>query len=132
MKHLYQRICKSFSQTSRLEKLLSKRYKDESIRKEFMLNKNKLYDGMTTMNTDLVTKKKDTTFYPMQHPKLLNNEDTYIISYKPPVKNLTPLFEIPSEIEQYQHHPFDSPHDSRGLDIGIIGPPNSGKSSLIN
>jgi len=132
MKTFNQIIIKRFSQTTRIERLLSKRYKEESIYKKIMFKKDKVYDGMTEKNTNLITKKKDNTFYPIQHPKRINNEDTNIISYKPPVRNLTPYFTIDKDALRYDHHPFTSPHDSKGIDVGIIGPPNSGKSSLLN
>ena len=123
---------KYFSQKTRIDRFLSKKYKEDAFHKQIMLNKNKIYDGMTENNTNLITKKKDNSFYPIQHPKLINNEDSNIISYKPPVKNLTPLFQISRDALRYQHHPFTSPHDSKGIDIGIIGPANSGKSSIFN
>jgi ribosome biogenesis GTPase A len=62
----------------------------------------------------------------------MNFPDTNIISYKPPIQNLTEYHRIPTEFLSFENPKFDSPLDSKSLDIGILGPPNSGKSSLMN
>jgi small GTP-binding protein len=63
----------------------------------------------------------------------LNSEDTHIVSYKVPPKNLTPYYSVPDQARLDLDLVFkDSPVGARRLDACIIGAPNAGKSSLIN
>ena len=70
--------------------------------------------------------------YPNQHPRLIDNDDINIISYKPKPLALTEDFFIPRDLYLYHPKEFKSPDNSKSLDIAIIGPTNSGKSSLLN
>jgi len=121
-----------FSQTSRNKKMLRKQVIKEIDEKKYKLAQNRVFDGMNSKNTDELSKNNVQHFYPMQHPKNINFNDTNIISYKPPVQNLTEYNKIPGEMMTFNLPKFDSPLDSKTLDIAILGPPNAGKSSLIN
>ena len=125
-------IFKCFSQFKRIERVTSRKQIKESLIKQEKLKDNKLYEGMDFRNIDEFKENKREIFYPKQHPKLINNEDTNIISYKPPAFNLTEFNQIPASIIDFEPPEFESPQDSKELDVGILGPPNAGKSSLIN
>lgn len=125
-------IFRCFSQSKRIEKVLPNKLIKESVIRQEKLKNNKVYDGMDYRNTNEFKDKSREIFFPKQHPKLINNEDTNIISYKPPTFNLTEFNKIPSSIEEFDAPEFESPQDSKELDIGILGPPNAGKSSLLN
>ena len=62
------------------------------------------YEGVNLFNTnpnapDTTEEEKQMailkSFKPSQHPIHLNSEDTHIVSYKVPPKNLTPYYEVP-------------------------------------
>ena len=60
-------------------------------------------------------------------------EDTNIVSYKVPPKNLTPYFHIPNEaLSPVEIRKFESPMGSKHLEVCILGAPNAGKSSILN
>jgi GTP-binding protein Era len=111
---------------------LAPKYSKHIIEKSEKLKNNKVYDGMDFRNTDELSRKQRVMFYPKQHPKMLNNADTNIISYKPQAFPLTEFEKVPAAVVQYNDPEFESPKDSRQIDIGILGPPNAGKSSLMN
>jgi ribosome biogenesis GTPase A len=72
-------------------------------------------------------------FKPMQHPKQLDADDSSIVSYKVPPKNLTPYYSVPDQARVDLDLVYkDSPMGARTLEAAIIGAPNSGKSSLMN
>ena len=62
---------------------------------------NYVYEGMNSWNTDYTKsqaqKDKEIAIKtkPVQHPVGLNSEDSAIISYKVPPKNLTPYYKVP-------------------------------------
>ena len=63
----------------------------------------------------------------------LTNEDSAIISYKVPPKNLTPYYKVPDQAYAEVDDVFkDSPIGSRSLETCLLGAPNAGKSSLMN
>lgn len=70
--------------------------------------------------------------YPKQQPHNRENEDTNIISYKDRPLALNDDYSFPDEIKQFENPPFESPIGSKSIDVAIVGPTNSGKSSLIN
>lgn len=121
-----------FSQTARNKSLLKKEVLDEMQEKQYKIQKNRVFEGMNTKNTNELAIKKEQHFYPIQHPKNINFNDTNIISYKPPVQNLTDYHRIPVEALSFELPKFESPIDAKALDIAILGPPNAGKSSLMN
>lgn len=123
---------KYFSQTERNNKMLKDKKLKEIEERKYLLSKNKYFEGMTSRNTDDLKKVKEKHFYPIQHPKNINFPDTNIISYKPQIQNLTEYHRIPTEFLSFESPEFESPLDSKSLDIGILGPPNAGKSSLMN
>ena len=55
-----------------------------------------------------------------------------MISYKRPPVPLTPRYSIPIEAGHNAVIPFDSPTGSKLAEAVLIGPPNAGKSTLIN
>jgi len=112
--------------------MLRKEVIKETEERKYRLEQNKIFDGMNSKNTNDIQKNKEQHFYPIQHPKNLTFNDTNIISYKPPVQNLTDYNRISYDAMIMEIPKFDSPIDSKSLDIGILGPPNAGKSSLMN
>jgi small GTP-binding protein len=136
MKKLFKQnfLFKNFSELTRVKRFLPKKQLEAIKEKERKLAENKVYEGMNSSNTDVlkVETKDPDIFYPKQHPKLITNEDTSIITHKPDVMNLTRYHHIPGALMQFTEPEFESPLDSKHLDIGIIGPPNAGKSSLMN
>ena len=121
-----------FSQTSRNKALLRKEVLREMQERQYKIEQNRVFDGMNSKNTNELAKTKEEHFYPIQHPKNINFNDTNIISYKPPVQNLTEYHRIPVEALNFELPKFESPLDAKALDIAILGPPNAGKSSLMN
>ena len=70
---------------------------------------------------------------PIQHPKGLDSEDTAIISWKVPPKNLTPYYKVPDQAYVELDEVFkDSPMGSKSIEACLLGAPNAGKSSLMN
>jgi GTP-binding protein Era len=124
----------TFSELTRVKKFFPKKSLDYLIDKKIKLKENQVYEGMTSSNTNELAKVDPNApeFYPKQHPKLINNSDTSIISYKPPVMNLSPYHRVHTDAQILRLAEFTSPIDSKHLDIGILGPPNAGKSSLMN
>jgi GTP-binding protein Era len=124
----------NFSELTRVKRFFPRKSLDYLIDKKIKLKENKVYEGMTSQNTNELASVKlnEVEFYPKQHPKLINNQDTSIISYKPPVMNLSPFNRVNTNALLSYEPPFQSPIDSKYLDIGILGPPNAGKSSLMN
>jgi ribosome biogenesis GTPase A len=125
-------IKKQFSQVTQVLKFAQRRVKNELKMKQEKLKENKLYDGLNSENVNDITKKPDTSFYPIQHTPKLLNEDTYIIPYKKKAKNLTPYNFVPPELYTFDPPLPDTPENSKAIDVGIIGPPNSGKSLIFN
>lgn len=121
-----------FSQLTRVRKFLPKKHLQHLEERKQKNNTKKYYEGFHDSEQSELKKEKPQHFYPIQHPKMLSNTDTSIISYSPPVQNLTPYNRIPPEVMLFNAPEFESPSDSKSLDIGILGPPNAGKSSLIN
>ena len=123
---------RNFSELTRVLKFSQRRVKNEIQFKKEKLEENKLYDGYNSVNVNEITKKKDNTFYPIQHTPLLSNEDNYIIPYKKKAKNLTKYNFIPPELCVFDPPLPNTPDNSKSIDVGIIGPPNSGKSLIFN
>ena len=123
---------KQFSQVTQALKFAKREVKNELKMKHEKLEENKLYDGLNSQNVNEITKKTDNSFYPIQHTPKLLNEDTYIIPYKKKAKNLTPYNFVPPELYTFDPPLPDTPENSRAIDVGIIGPPNSGKSLIFN
>lgn len=92
-----------------------------------LIENNPSTENMVMRN--LINKNK---VYPKQHPFNIDNEDFNIISYKPKPIGLVEDFHIPRELYIHQPIEFKSPDNAKSLDIAIIGPANSGKSSLFN
>lgn len=125
---------KCFSQLSRVKKFIPrKQLKEVEEKRQRLEESDRFEENMSMSNTNEMEVVKDKNiYYPRQHPKQLYNEDTSIISYKPPVMNLTEYHRVPGEVLLFDPPEFESPMDSKALDIGILGPANAGKSSLIN
>ncbi|KRX02671.1 P-loop containing nucleoside triphosphate hydrolase [Pseudocohnilembus persalinus] len=74
-------------------------------------------------------------YYPIQHPKNLEDQNNKIYTYERPPKFLTPLQEVQYEKflpQEGKKLEVISPDDSKYLETAIVGPPNAGKSSLFN
>jgi GTP-binding protein Era len=124
---------KFFSEMTRVKKFVPVKQLRDIKDRQLKLEKNKLFDGINPSNTNELGQPKDREiFYPIQHPKNVNNADYNIISYQPPPLAMTEYHRIPSEALVFKEPEFESPLDSKHLDIGILGPPNAGKSSLMN
>lgn len=124
---------RNFSKMSIVEKYSLKVHKEKYIKKKMLesedappVKKNELEER------NYIQRKLDTTFYPKQHPKNLDFQDTSIISWKPPVRNLAKFYKLPLEALEFNEEPFTSPPDSKSVDVCIIGAPNAGKSLLFN
>lgn len=128
LKYVYKR----FSQLNKIKKFLPYKSTDHIREKQLKLQENKLYNGIDFRNTNELKSDKREIFYPKQHPKFLNSTDTSIISYNPPKMALTKFEHIPPSVSEFNDPEFESPKDSKELDIAILGPPNAGKSSLMN
>ncbi len=103
-----------------------------------MKNFLKLYSfsNLSRMKKILPPKRENTSlekYYPNQHPKKLDSSRTDIIEHVPYSKFITPEKEVPDSLyDTREREFFESPKDSRFLTVSIVGPPNSGKSSLLN
>jgi ribosome biogenesis GTPase A len=74
-------------------------------------------------------------FKPRQHPRSLQSgDDTGIVSYKVPPKNLTPYHKVPELALVENDDVFGdlSPVGSRSIEAILLGAANAGKSSLLN
>ena len=109
--------------TKELMKLRDKREK---------LKNNKVFEGMNGANKNELKINKEEIYYPMQNPRLVDNKDSEIVSYRPPTIDLSIRDRIPPSIYFFEEREFESPIDSLSLEVGILGPPNAGKSSLVN
>jgi len=124
---------RGFSQTKKIEKYALMEHKEKGLlRKDELVYKKRVFDGINSANTNLVADPKPLAAFSKQHPKNLDGKDTYMVSYKRPPKPLTPRYSVPDEAITPQVIPFQSPTGSRIVETIFIGPPNSGKSSLIN
>jgi GTPase len=94
------------------------------------------FSNLSRMKKLLPPKKENTSLeksYPKQHPQKLDSSRTDIIEHKPFTKFITPEKEVPDSLyDTRERELFESPKDSRFLSVSIVGPPNSGKSSLLN
>lgn len=74
-------------------------------------------------------------YYPLQHPPKIDSHNSSIITHDKPIHYVTPRFETPIDI---YHDPnrglteIDQPLNPKTLEVAILGPPNAGKSSLMN
>lgn len=125
-------ISKNFSQLTRTKKFLPPKMLKEIKEKELKLKDNKFYENVDFRNENELKVTKREVFYPKQHPVMLNSENTDIVSYKAPAMPLTEFERVPPHVAEFFEPDFESPQDSKELDIGILGPPNAGKSSLMN
>jgi len=134
-------MTRQFSISSRLKKYATM---DQVKKAEYKRRKTEKlglhYEGVNLLNTD-VNKRTDvdpenmSLIKPIQHPRNLDADDTGIISYKVPPKNLTPYYHVPDQalLENDDVLPKEmSPTGSRLLEACILGAPNAGKSSLMN
>lgn len=73
-------------------------------------------------------------FYPKQHPKQIDSPDSRLYHYDKPIHYKMPQGEVPYEVHLSHEGTmeFEYPENSMGLEVAVVGPPNSGKSSLIN
>jgi GTP-binding protein Era len=117
---------------TRTLKFLPDKSKKEMKEKQEKLKENKYYEGVDSRNTNELEIRKRVAFHPVQHPRMLNHEDSAVINYKPQALHLTEFHKVPLEVAEFKEPEFESPIDARGLDIGILGAPNAGKSSLVN
>jgi len=70
--------------------------------------------------------------YPRRHPIKMNEPLSQVISYKVPNRPLTPLYQVPVQAQYALFPPFEPPENAKIASIAIIGPPNAGKSRLVN
>lgn len=84
-----------FSQIKRIEKYINlKDKKTKLIRHHIQKHGgNQHYDGISSWNTNYLKKykPKELDIQPKQHPTNLKAEDPNIVSYQPPVVNLSPF-----------------------------------------
>lgn len=87
-----------FSTTSRLKLYSLARHKQTVGLGTRLETLNKIEEGMDDFNTD-VTKPyglmKREALKPIQHPKNLHSDNSSIVTYQVPPKNLTPYNQIP-------------------------------------
>lgn len=69
---------------------------------------------------------------PRPHAIKMNEISAEVISYKIPNRPLSALGEVPLEARLRVFPYFTSPENSRVVNVGIIGAPNAGKTSLLN
>jgi hypothetical protein len=86
-----------------------------------------VYDGFTSANIDPFKVKRPLRVSPKQHPRNMNDKDSYIISYKPPVKPLVPRLSIAPEAVSLFSPNFENPRGAKFMETILIGPANSGK-----
>ena len=79
----------------------------------------------------LPSKKQDLR-YPKMHPIKMNEPLHEVISYKVPNRPLTPLYQVPVQAQYALFPPFQPPENAKIASVAIIGPPNAGKSMLVN
>ena len=77
-------------------------------------------------------KKEEDFSLPRPHAIHMNETSAEVISYKVPNRPLIPLFELPIEARYRLFPSYESPPDSKLVNVAIIGAPNSGKTSLLN
>lgn len=70
--------------------------------------------------------------HPARHPIKMNEKMNDIITYRIPNRPMTELFTVPLEARFVFFPYFESPPDAKSIEVAVIGPPNSGKSTLIN
>ena len=70
--------------------------------------------------------------YPKQHPIKIHSNDSEILTLNKFPKYMTPHHQVPSVLFKDPALPFESPVGARFLEVGIVGAPNAGKSSLFN
>lgn len=70
--------------------------------------------------------------YPTRHPIKMNEKMNDIIKYRIPNRPMVEPFTVPLEARFVFFPYYESPPDAKSLDVAVIGPPNSGKSTLIN
>lgn len=128
---------RQFSKVQKLEKYALMEHKEKGL-----LQREKLLTTGSTFRKD-PTEINSPHYNPMakplplfmhtkQHPTNLDGKDTYMISYKRPPRPLSPRYTIPPEALEPTPVPFESPTGSRLVEAIFVGPPNAGKSSLVN
>lgn len=86
------------------------------------------------------TKLPEVRIYPNQYPTNINDSDTSIISRSRPVRFTTDKNEVIEhfDIPQFLHvnrekynSKWKTPENSYQMNVGVLGPTNSGKSALV-
>lgn len=71
-------------------------HKQSLFKRTKALKENKLFDGMNSFNTNVLKinspSDKQLQLKPIQHPDHIYEDDSNIVSYKVPPKNLTPYY----------------------------------------
>ncbi|CAI2369508.1 unnamed protein product [Moneuplotes crassus] len=125
---------KSFSQTNKALKYATTEHRESRVITQKKLTKLNRFkdDHINSQVNHPLAKRKPISAFSKQHPSNIDDKDTYAISYKRPVKPLAPRYTIPVEAVNNLHIPFDSPTGSRFCETICVGPPNAGKSTIIN
>ena len=125
-----------FSQSDKAAKYAISEHREPGLitrRRLENIERTRRYDHhINSPNYHPLAKKKRYAAYSKQHPKDIDGKDAYIISYKRPVKPLTPRYNIPVEAVNNIPIPFTSPTGSKFAETVLVGPPNAGKSTIIN
>jgi len=127
-------ITRNFSRMEEIKKYSLKKHLKNYLekQKEIVLGNKSAILPYEKQKINYMERPLDKAFYPMQHPEKLDYKDKGIISYKPKPRNLAEFYKLPSEAIEFKEEPFESPIDSKCLDVCILGLANAGKSLLLN
>ena len=73
-----------------------------------------------------------TKFELKRHPVMMDYPLPQVLNYRLPNRPLAPLYEVPLEARMPIFPYFESPPDSCFMGVAVVGPPNAGKSTLVN
>ncbi|KAL4478964.1 hypothetical protein ABPG72_019401 [Tetrahymena utriculariae] len=100
------------------------------IRFRFSIN-----DRLKKFKPPTRVEKQVPKYYPIQHPRKIDSHDSSIITHDKPIHYVTPRYEVPIEVYRDPNAglaEIEQPLNPKTLDVALLGPPNAGKSSLMN